>query len=88
MATETNHNGSTNHHHDDRPEYCNEASSVTKQQVVMRRDPSEHREQKERPLSISERIKQLQANAGLDTERVVTRRQNVNRPITTIGKVK
>lgn len=84
MATD---NGSTNHH-DDRPEHDN----VAKQQVVMRRDPNEPREQKERPLSISQRIKQLQTNAGLDKEaenvRKLSRRQNVTRPITTIGNVK
>ena len=79
MATESGHNG--RNHHDDRPEHDNA--------VLMRRDPNEPREQKERPLSISQRIKQLQSNAGLDKEvenvRKLTRRQNVNRPFTTIG---
>lgn len=94
MATDS----STNHNHEDIP-HCDEVSSVAKQQVVMRRDPNEPREQKDRPLSISQRIKQLQMNAGLDNElpqqpdnlrkhNIVTRRQNINRPFTTIGNVK
>lgn len=97
MATKINHNSDTNH--DDGLEQRHELSSVTKQQVVMRRDPNEPREQKERPLSISQRIKQLQMNAGLDKEflqqsentrkhTIGTKRQNASRPFTTIGNIK
>ena len=80
--------GSNSNHHDDRPPGHN---NVAKQQVMMRRDPNEPREQKERPLSISQRIKQLQMNAGLDKEAENTHkhmRRQVSRPITTIGNVK
>lgn len=90
----------THHNHDNRLEQRlnDETLSVTKQQVVMRRDPNEPREHKERPLSISQRIKQLQMSAGLDKELlqqpdntrkhvIGTRRPN-NRPFTAIGNVK
>ena len=88
MATGSNSNSGTSNHHDDRPPGHN---NVAKQQVMMRRDPNEPREQKERPLSISQRIKQLQMNAGLDKEAENTHkhmRRQVSRPITTIGNVK
>lgn len=90
-ATTITHN-STNHHHDDRTEqrHCDEPFPVAKQQVVMRRDGNEAHEQKERPLSISQRIKQLQMK-GLDKESSETvHKHNVGsrRPVTSIGSVK
>ena len=50
----------------------------------MRRSTNEPREQKERPLSISQRIKQLQLNAGLDKD-IENAHKRQNRPITAIG---
>jgi len=61
----------------------------------MRRDPNEACEHKERPLSISQRIKQLQMNAGLELLQqpdnirrhgIGTKRQ-INRPFTANGNV-
>ena len=87
MVTDVTCN-STNYNHDNS---CDEA--VTKQPVVMRRNPNEPHEQKERPLSISQRIKQLQLNAGLDKDAENTCKHNIgakrqNRPFTAIGNVK
>ena len=91
MATEVTRNSSTNYNHDNG---CDEATlPVAKQPVVMRRNPNEPYEQKERPLSISQRIKQLQLNAGLDKEAENTRKHTIGakrqiRPFTAIGNVK
>ena len=84
-AIKVTQNSSTNHYHDNG---CKaESLPVTKQQVVMRRSTNEAREQKERPLSISQRIKQLQLNAGLDKD-IENAHKRQNRPFTAIGNVK
>lgn len=80
MATEVTHN---NHSHDNS---CDEP--VTKQPVVMRRNPNEPHEQKERPLSISQRIKQLQLNAEENVRKHNLAAKRQNRPFTAIGNVK
>ena len=77
-ATDVTHNNYDNG--------CDEP--VVKQPVVMRRTANEPHEQKERPLSISQRIKQLQLNAEENVRKhnLVVKRQN--RPFTAIGNVK
>lgn len=98
MATEGAHNHISSYNtsnHDNRAEqrHCNEALPVAKQHVIMRREPSEVHEHKERPMSISQRIKQLQLNAGLELlqqpdnirkHNLGARRQNNNRSFNTI----